>query len=75
MSWSAQAPERAAMPAGTGTASVTPERGLRIDAASGYELSFSNDSSGALAALGADKSRAVYVGDSEVDAATAQAAN
>jgi flagellar hook-associated protein 1 FlgK len=42
----------AAMPAGTGTASVTPERGLRIDAASGYELSFSNDSSGALAALG-----------------------
>ncbi|MCE2885761.1 MAG: flagellar hook-associated protein FlgK [Planctomycetaceae bacterium] len=42
----------AAMPAGTGGASVTPDGALRLDAQGGYELSFSNDSSGALAALG-----------------------
>jgi flagellar hook-associated protein 1 FlgK len=42
----------AAMPAGTGSASVTATGALRLDAASGYELSFANDSSGALATLG-----------------------
>lgn len=42
----------AAMPAGTGGASVTPDGALRLDATGGYELSFSNDSSGVLAALG-----------------------
>ncbi|MCE2881472.1 MAG: flagellar hook-associated protein FlgK [Planctomycetaceae bacterium] len=41
-----------AMPAGTGSASVTPDGALKIDATGGYELSFSGDSSGALAALG-----------------------
>jgi flagellar hook-associated protein 1 FlgK len=42
----------AAMPGGTGSATVTAERALRLDATSGYTLSFSNDSSGVLAALG-----------------------
>ena len=42
----------AAMPGGTGGAAVSAERALRLDAASGYTLSFSNDSSGVLAALG-----------------------
>lgn len=42
----------AAMPSGTGGASVTPDNALRLDANAGYELSFSNDSSGVLAALG-----------------------
>ena len=42
----------AAMPGGTGSASVSAERALRLDATSGYTLSFSNDSSGVLAALG-----------------------
>lgn len=42
----------AAMPSGTGGASVTPDNALRLDASAGYELSFSNDSSGVLAALG-----------------------
>jgi flagellar hook-associated protein 1 FlgK len=41
-----------ALPAGTGGASVTPDGALRLDAAGGYEFSFSNDSSGTLAALG-----------------------
>jgi flagellar hook-associated protein 1 FlgK len=40
------------MPGGTGGAAVSAERALRLDAASGYTLSFSNDSSGVLAALG-----------------------
>ena len=42
----------AAMPAGTGSASVTPDGALKIDAAGGYQLSFSNDTSSVLAALG-----------------------
>ncbi len=42
----------AALPAGTGSASVTPDGALKLDASGGYELSFSNDTSGALAALG-----------------------
>ncbi|RLS61340.1 MAG: flagellar hook-associated protein FlgK [Planctomycetota bacterium] len=42
----------AAMPGGTGNASVTADRTLKLTANSGYELTFSNDSSGVLAALG-----------------------
>jgi flagellar hook-associated protein 1 FlgK len=42
----------AAFPGGTGNASVTPDGALKIDAASGYQVSFSDDSSGVLAALG-----------------------
>jgi flagellar hook-associated protein 1 len=42
----------AGFPSGTGTSSVTPDGALRIDASSGYEISFSEDSSGVLAALG-----------------------
>jgi len=42
----------AAFPGGTGSASVTAEGTLRIDASNGYQVSFSNDSSGVLAALG-----------------------
>ena len=42
----------AAFPGGTGSASVTPDGALRIDASNGYEVSFSDDSSGLLAALG-----------------------
>ena len=42
----------AAFPSGTGSASVTADGALRIDASSGYEVSFGNDSSGVLAALG-----------------------
>jgi flagellar hook-associated protein 1 FlgK len=42
----------AAFPGGTGSASVTPDGALKIDATNGYEVSFSDDSSGALAALG-----------------------
>ena len=41
-----------AMPDGTGGASVTSDGRLRLDAATGYEIGFANDSSGALAALG-----------------------
>jgi len=42
----------AALPAGTGAASVTADNTLKLDATSGYEFSFSNDSSGVLAGLG-----------------------
>lgn len=42
----------AALPPGTASSSVTSDGRLRLDANAGYELSFANDSSGALAALG-----------------------
>ncbi|MEY5061620.1 MAG: Flagellar hook-associated protein 1 [Planctomycetota bacterium] len=42
----------AAFPGGTGSASVTPDGALKIDATNGYQVSFSDDSSGVLAALG-----------------------
>jgi flagellar hook-associated protein 1 len=41
-----------ALPPGTATASVTADNTLRLDASSGYELSFANDNSGVLAAIG-----------------------
>ena len=51
----------AAMPGGTGNASVTADRTLKLTANSGYELTFSNDSSGVLAALGVNS----FVGGSD----------
>ncbi len=42
----------AAFPSGTGSSSVTADGALRIDASNGYQVSFSEDSSGMLAALG-----------------------
>lgn len=42
----------AAIPAGTASASITADNTLRLDANAGYELSFSNDTSGVLAAIG-----------------------
>ena len=54
----------AAFPGGTGSASVTPDGALRIDATSGYEVSFSDDSSGVLAALGIN---GFFSGSSAVD--------
>lgn len=42
----------AALPSGTATASITADNTLKLDANSGYELSFSNDSSGVLAGIG-----------------------
>ncbi len=59
-----------AMPAGTGTASVTPDGALKLDAAGGYELSFSNDTSGTLAALGVN---ALFGGSDASDIAINQA--
>jgi flagellar hook-associated protein 1 FlgK len=41
-----------ALPPGTAAASVTADNTLRLDASSGYELSFANDNSGVLAAIG-----------------------
>jgi len=59
-----------AMPAGTGSASVTPDGALKLDASSGYELSFSNDSSGALAALGVN----AFFGGSDASSISVNAA-
>jgi flagellar hook-associated protein 1 FlgK len=56
----------AAFPGGTGTATSTPDGTLRIDASGGYEVSFSDDSSGVLAALGIN---AFFAGSSGVDLA------
>ncbi|MEY3142635.1 MAG: Flagellar hook-associated protein 1 [Planctomycetota bacterium] len=42
----------AAIPPGTAAASITADNTLRLDANSGYELSFANDTSGVLAAIG-----------------------
>ena len=60
----------AAFPGGTGTASVTPDGALRIDASSGYEVGFSDDSSGVLAALGIN---GFFGGSSAVDIGVNQA--
>ena len=60
----------AAFPGGTGSATVTPDGALRIDASSGYEVSFSDDSSGLLAALGVNS---FFAGSSAVDISVNQA--
>jgi flagellar hook-associated protein 1 FlgK len=60
----------AAFPGGTGSATSTPDGTLRIDASSGYEVSFSDDSSGVLAALGINS---FFGGSSGVDIAVNQA--
>ena len=42
----------AAIPPGTASASITADNTLKLDANAGYELTFSNDTSGVLAAIG-----------------------
>jgi len=60
----------AAFPGGTGSASVTPDGALKIDASSGYQVSFSDDSSGVLAALGIN---GFFAGSDATDIAVNQA--
>jgi flagellar hook-associated protein 1 FlgK len=60
----------AAFPGGTGSAIATADGALRIDASNGYEVSFSDDSSGVLAALGIN---GFFGGSSGVDIAVNQA--
>ena len=60
----------ASFPGGTGTASVTADGALRIDASNGYEVGFSDDSSGMLAALGVNS---FFAGSDATDLAINQA--